>query len=99
MELCKQMQQLRYLLDKKNIEWEDDTEVENNHIWISRTYFTYKNNNYSVINGFGTYGGISYVEGKNHGLLELMCPGVNNGEPLGWLTAEECIKVIEGEQV
>ncbi len=101
MEVCKQMQQLRKLLDKKNIPWEDHSEDMTKDkdwpMWFCRTWFKYKGIKWSVINGFGTYGGWfganpGHSEKENMGLLELYD---GNSDPKGWLTAEDVMKEIE----
>ena len=77
--VCGQMQQLRKLLDKKNISWEDcsDDGKEISEVWICRTHFEYKGQKWSAVNGFGTYGGFNganfpaWDESENLGLLEL----------------------------
>ena len=99
MEICEEMQQLRKMLTEKGIEWEDNSEIEHEHIWMVRTQFNYNNNHYSVINGFGSYGGINFIDDQNTGLLELWSAAVNDGEPYGYLTANECIKLIMGEDL
>lgn len=51
--------------------------------------------NWSVINGFGTYGGFGLLGEKNKGLLELWAEQVNDGTPLGNLTADDVINLME----
>lgn len=102
MQVCAEMKKLRKLLDKKRIAWidkSDDFEKRNPEFWIVRTHFEYKGKKWSAINGFGTYGGWNGAnfprmeEKDNMGLIELMA--MNEGEPKGWLTAEDVIKEIE----
>lgn len=100
-EICKEMIQLRKYLDLNKIKWKDksedlETNTEDLNLYICRTHFWYKNNFYSAINGFGTYGGYFSNEfyNKNQGLIELMSSQINGGEPVGFLTAEDCIKLI-----
>ena len=57
--------------------------------WMCRTKFNIKGNEFSVINGIGSYGGCIYAGAENHGLLE--CWVNQTGEPEGWLTAEDVI--------
>ena len=52
---------------------------------IYRTHFDFDGTHYSVICGYGTYGG-------EKGLLEMMANGT---EPTGWLTAEDIIGAIQ----
>lgn len=56
-------------------------------ISIYRTHFTAIGCHYSVICGYGTYGG-------EDGLLEMMS---DDEEPTGWLTAEDIIGKIQEE--
>ena len=58
---------------------------------IYRTHFSVGKKKYSVVYGFGTYGGYSPVWHKDDALLELWQLN-GNDYPHGWLTAEEVIK-------
>lgn len=60
---------------------------------IYRTHFDINGVHYSVINGYGTWGGFEPCENKNHGLLECM---VGDNDPIGWLSADDVINKIEG---
>lgn len=85
-----EMQKLRKLLDDAGIKWSDcSTEGE---LSIERTHFEYKDEYWSVIHGFGTYGGYSYWE-EDRGLLEIW-DGNEDEEPIGFLTAEEAFEII-----
>lgn len=101
MKVCEQMQQLRKLLDEKNIPWEDRSEDMTHEkewpMWFCRTWFEYKGIKWSVANGFATYGGWfganpGASEKENLGLLELYDW---QHDPHGWLTAEDVMKLIE----
>lgn len=98
MKICEEMQKLRNYLDEKKIEWRDDTEEYSETVKIARTHFEYNDKFVSVINGFGTYGGWygsnypAMTEEQNLGLLEVMIDGE---EPVGWLKAEDAIKLVE----
>ena len=99
MKICEEMNKLRQYLDDKDIKWKDASTILGDklwhRLWICRTQFEINNNKWSVINGYGTYGGIDGLDGYNEGLLELMTNSVNNGEPIGWLTADNVIGYIE----
>ena len=56
-----------------------------------RTRFIFKGKNWSVINGYGSYGGYDPFKSENEGLLELM---IDENDPTGWLTAEQVIEMI-----
>lgn len=98
-----EMAKLREELDKRGIQWTDDSEEfvasddKGLSLWICRTHFTVNGCNWSVINGIGSYGGVhrDYHTGvyENAGLLEAyMMEGDN--EPVGFLTADKCISLI-----
>jgi len=92
-EICEEMKKLN------KIKWKDksddlETASEEYNLYICRTQFWYKGNFYSAINGLGTYGGYYSNEENNAGLIELMSSQINGGEPVGFLTAEDCIKLI-----
>lgn len=58
---------------------------------IYRTHFITDGKNCSVIYGFGTYGGYQPIFQTDYGLLEMWF--IDNGEPIGWLTAEEVMEM------
>lgn len=84
--MCDEMIALREYLDRHAIKWRDDSCEYDNDFFIHRTKFTIGDHEFSVINGYGTYGGIVSFGCKNNGLLELM---IDRKEPLGCLTAKE----------
>ena len=106
--MCNEMEKLRKQLDKRNIPWEDKSTIcPEEHIALQirfgvepnyadttvyRTHFSYKNTSFSVVNGYGTYGGYDPDEGKNKGLLEVAAG--TEGEIKGWLTAEQVMDLI-----
>lgn len=79
------MNTLRRWLDSQSIKWVDHSDLS-----MKRTRFWVKGNEWSVIFGEYSYGGAQ-------GLLEVWTKNVNNGEPLGHLSASEVIKLIEKE--
>lgn len=98
MTICEEMKKLRQMLDEKNIPWHDASEVMSEDkdwpMWVCRTHFEYDGLKFSVINGFGTYGGWyganpGMTEKENMGLLELVIEG---SDPVGWLKAENIMK-------
>lgn len=92
-EICEEMNILREYLSGHHIDWVDASSREEEY-WMCRTRFIYKGAGWSVIHGFGSYGGFSHV-GKDRGLLELMSNKVDEGEPVGFLKAADIIKYIE----
>lgn len=111
MKMCEEMIKLRKLLTEHNIEWHDVSVIANEKVidmlvnnfgqerqycdtTIYRTHFDANGSQYSVISGFGTYGGFDPVENKDYGLLECM---IDDNDPKGWLTADDIIKLINGE--
>lgn len=97
--MVEEMLKLRKLLTEQEIEWHDCSEPPEYPLRIDRTHFDYNGFSWSVVNGFGTYGGYnSHFNKKNQGLLELMSAAVGDGEPVGFLTAEQAMRLIlEGE--
>lgn len=112
MKMCDEMQKLRDMLDKKGIKWRDVSSIKSQKeimrlmrngiestyadttMW--RTHFDVDDYSYSVINGYGSYGGYDPFTGHNLGLLECMTDKVNGGEPVGHLTADEVMQIIDG---
>lgn len=108
MKMCEEMKKLRAELDKRGIPWEDrstSTPDEVIHAWIAegfeekyvdvtvhRTRFAVGENEYSVINGYCTYGGFDPCIGDNLGLLECMVSG--NGV-IGYLSVEDVINIFD----
>lgn len=89
-----EMIKLRKLLTLYGIEWHDSSDTPDYHLHVDRTHFDYKGYKWSVINGYGTYGGFGIFSDKNMGLLELMSAAVNDGEPIGYLTASQVITFV-----
>ena len=94
--VCSEMEDLREYLTKHNIEWWDKSYTKDEY-WICRTHFMINHNNWSVIHGFGTYGGICTFSNRDWCLLELMTSALNGGEPIGNLSAKQVIEYIEQE--
>lgn len=98
--MSKEMIKLREMLTKAGIAWEDHSDpfpfcVMGIDLEVYRTKFSYRKYDWSVIHGFGTYGGWSSLK-EDEGLLELMSNAVNYGEPVGCLTAEEVMEYVTG---
>ena len=97
-EICPEMLKLRERLDDMQIDWIDEsdplterTALEDCRIF--RTHFWYSSDKYSVVYGFGTYGGWNrFTDGADPKLLELM---INSEEPTGWRTADDIIKIMK----
>ena len=94
--MTEEMETFRDLLDEEQIEWEDVSEL--NAYPIYRTHFKHRGFRWSVIHGYGSYGGFSPLTNKDEGLLELMSNAVNDGDPVGWLTAEQAMEYVLGEK-
>ena len=90
--MTEEMVKLRKMLDEKNIVYLDKSDPLDWPIRIDRTHFFYNKNFYSVVHGYGTYGGIS-IYGKDHKLLEVQ---IGNHEPVGFKTADDVMKMLEG---
>lgn len=61
-----EMKKFRELLDQNGIEWIDDSEALNTKYYICRTH----PKRWSVVNGFGTYGGYVIDEKKTKDVLK-----------------------------
>lgn len=83
MEVCAEMKKLRDWLDVNNVGWFDKSDDfgaklsplpdgRDYNPWMCRTKITDTEGKevISVINGYGSYGGVQYLSGKNQGLLE-----------------------------
>ena len=102
-EMCPEMLKLREQLDKLNIDWADASDPVSEHRillnshHIYRTHFDYKGDEYSVIYGFGTYGGWGrFPDVGDPQLLELM---INDDIPTGWPTADDIIKIMKSDKL
>lgn len=89
---CPEMQKFRAMLDRRGIEWEDRS--ENGFCPIVRTHFWYKDNLWSVIHGYGSFGGYDSLTGQDSQLLEVYDFGMSKDGSWGLLTAEEAEKLI-----
>lgn len=87
--ICEEMLKVRRWLDQRGVEWFDLSDM-----FMTRTHVDIGNVKFSVINGVGSYGGIT--RGLNSGLLEVAKYGKQGGVR-GFLTAEEVIKMFEEE--
>ena len=93
--MTKEMRELRKMLDAEGIDWHDKSEFGLCPIW--RTHFEHRGYHWSVIHGYGSYGGPSFLQ-DDKGMLELMSNAVNKGDPIGWLTAEEAMQYVRGDK-
>lgn len=110
MKMCEEMQKLRDMLDNRGVKWYDVSSITSNQMVMQlmqkgidqnyadttmwRTHFEYDGYKYSVIHGYGSYGGKDPFTGHDSGLLECMTEKVNGGEPLGCLTAAEVLNIM-----
>lgn len=86
-----EMLKLRNVLNSRSIEWLDRTEKPSFSLLdltIYRTWFMYKGKEWLIVSGYGTYGG-------EKGLLEVI---VDDYNPMGSLTAQEVIMLMDGEE-
>lgn len=87
-QIPEEMIRLRNVLNSRNVQWIDRSEKPSFSLidlTIYRTWFIYKGREWSVISGYGTYGG-------EEGLLEVM---VDNDNPRGHMTARDVIEMME----
>lgn len=83
-----EMVKFRNVLNSRGITYIDRSEKPSFSLidlTIYRTWFIYKGREWSVISGYGTYGG-------EEGLLEVM---VDNDNPRGRMTARDVIEMME----
>ena len=114
--LCDEMIKLRNMLDAREITWNDQSTIVSEErlnqlvqdgfpleycdTSVYRTHFVMLGIQFSVINGYSTYGGYSPSRDKNDGLLEL---AVLNGEDkvYGYMTAQDVFdkinEIMEGQ--
>lgn len=100
MTICKEMKKFREILDSNGIEWTDMSQewptFNGKTDYICCTRFKIGADEFSVINGCGTYGGYSGYINRNKGLLEYWCMTNEDFEdPTGHLTAEETWRKVE----
>ena len=89
-----EMVKLRQMLDDECITWEDASNLD---YPMNRTHFRHRGCDWSVIHGYGSYGGYSLFT-DDEGLLEMMSDACNDGNPIGWLTAEEVMEYVRGKK-
>lgn len=94
--MTEEMIKLRIMLDDEGIEWHDASALDAYSMW--RTHFKHRGYHWSVIHGYGSYGGFNSFERTDKGLLEVMSEAINGGDPIGWLTAEEVMQYVRGEE-
>lgn len=110
-QMCDEMKKLRKYLNDNKIKWRDISSITTQDefncavaygidpqfadVTIYRTHFSLYDYNWSVISGYGSYGGFSPLNGKDGGLLECMTDCINGGEPVGCLSAADVIKMIK----
>ena len=80
---------------QKLMEIMPDVDVDYLDTSMYRTHFDYKGKRWSVINGYGSYGGYDPIDGKNEGLLELLIGDAAGNEPIGNLTADDVLNYME----
>lgn len=91
--VCEEMQKLRAGLKEREISWIDKSDDCNYRgLWVCRTHFMYNGDHWSVINGFGTYGGFDHYS-INRELLECQCGELS--EPIGFLTAADVFRIMD----
>jgi len=91
--MVEEMRKFRELLNASDIRWEDDSyQVGEYSMTVTRVRIGRKA--WTIINGFGSFGGLNPRTGVNHGMLEIWDGTVKN-QPEGWLTAEQAIQKIK----
>ena len=83
-----EMNILREILTNRGIKWKDRSDKPGFpliDLAIYRTRFSFQNKEWSVICGYGTYGG-------DKGLLEVM---IGDGDPIGHLSAKDVVNLMD----
>lgn len=88
--MVEQMIKLRKALDDAGIEWWDKSDNR-----MDRTEFRVNGDLWSVINGYGSYGGYENDGRVNMGLLELLATWVNDGDPIGYLSVDDVMVFVQ----
>lgn len=86
---CEELNKLAKGLKERKIPWEDCSDY-----MIERIHFGVHGNQWSAVNGRGTYGGYIANPEKNRGLIEL-CEG--GYDPEGNLEAADVLKKVDAE--
>ena len=90
---CYELNKLKTYLDKQKIKYVIKSDPETSQFRIERIHFWINGYLWSVIHGYGTYGGFdSFTLDK--GLLELFTTQIQP-DPFGMLTCTEVIELIE----
>ena len=108
--MCEEMKKLRKELDRMGVKWKDVSSITPETVieemvskgidrayadtTMFRTHFEYGGYKFSVIHGYGSYGGKDAFTGHDSGLLECMTEAINGGEPVGFLTASEVLNIM-----
>ena len=91
--VCEEMKKLRDGLKEREISWIDKSDDYNHREhWVCRTHFMYNGDRWSVIHGYGTYGGFDHYS-INRELLECQCGDLS--EPIGFLTAADVFRIMD----
>lgn len=91
---CYELNKLKTYLDKHEIKYVIKSDPETAHYRIERVHFNINGYKWSVIHGYGTYGGFDPFTGEDKGLLELYTTQIQP-DPFGCLTCTEVIDLIE----
>lgn len=93
---CNEMKKLKRWLKDRGVKYECYDDYDQVRA-IARIHFKINGCKWSCIHGYGTQGGRSCVNEKDPGLLELYALNRKN-DPIGFLTAEEVIKIVGEEK-
>lgn len=88
---CEEMIKLRQALDERGVKWYDGTDYGT--ISICRTHTRVNGKMWSIVHGYGTYGGFNVHTLTDAGLLEAWDMETYSS-PVGFLTAAEVIKLM-----
>lgn len=64
--------------------------------YMERIKFEIGGHKWSCIHGVGSYGGIHLIgKGKDEGLIEVLSDDYNDGDPIGHLTADYILSIVD----
>lgn len=95
---CYELNKLKSYLDSHKIKYVIKSDPDTAHYRIERIHFNINGYLWSVIHGYGTYGGLDPFTGEDKGLLELYTTQIQP-DPFGMMSCTDIIELIERYEV